>query len=659
MIAAAKLGILMLYRFFVVSCVLVTACSATVGSWWFACSPVDGRCPPGFLPSDQGNNCVCGALPIDRCDEQHCRAYLRSGYWAGYVPEHRYLRSEPHSTEGAGTNGSRFELYTGKCPRGFCENGEVGKPLLLPGPNSSAKELNQIVCGTTRKGILCGECSPGFGPGVNLFLAPCVHCATDPLSQVGWLLWLLLEVLPLLLMLAAFLIFDINLLAGPLNSYLLYAQFIAASFPISTAGPIVISNSASSVIVRFFYVIFFGIFNLQFFSFLLPPFCISPGAANLDQVDVILIKTFTRLLPFIVILAIIALQWCNQYGYCRLTACWHYLSYRFKVVRWLTSRLTGRSTAHGLSALFVLVYTRFLSYGGVLCDHNVIEPSSKSNASAIAVLELQGNLFFFQAPKHIVIAVFILLLIIFMILLPTCLLLAYPALPQLQAKLQHSKYKVLRCVTGQKCLNVFSRPSIQHFGDLFQSSYKDNCRFFAGVLLLMRFVVVLAWNSQWSQSLQGGYVIMTALSLVVLTLHSLIRPHRRGWINVVDSLLYAHLAIVNLLGVYIFSNPNSRSAEESWMTLYLFAFFAPGVYLVLYVANVLRKRWWPHRRLLSSAVSAQATGDDAYVHIEHVVEVDPQIEEDPVREGVREVEKSYGSVTERNSRHQELWFTDN
>ena len=103
-------------------------------------------------------------------------------------------------------DGSKLELYTGKCPRGSCSGRENGAPILLPGPSNTSnltEELNEIVCGRTRKGLLCGECSPGYGPGVNLLLAPCVHCATDPLSQVGWLLWLLLEALPMLLMLAA------------------------------------------------------------------------------------------------------------------------------------------------------------------------------------------------------------------------------------------------------------------------------------------------------------------------------------------------------------------------------------------------------------------------------------------------------------------------
>ena len=575
-------AVLVLCRLFVISCVLTLGCSAAADTVECSvCTPLDGQCPPGFIVSGDCN-CVCGSegnvLPIDRCEDLSCRAYLRSGYWAGYV------------RHPAGTNGSRLELYTGKCPSGFCESGSA--PLLLPGLSNLSnltEDLNQVVCGTTRKGLLCGECSPGFGPGVNLFLAPCVHCATDPLSQVGWLLWLLLEALPLLLMLAAFLVFDINLLAGPLNSYLLYVQFVNASWPISSIGPITINNTAGSVVVRFAYIIFFGMFNLQFFSFLFPVFCIASSAAHLEQLDVIVIKVFTRLLPITIILAIIALQWCNQYGYCGVPKCWHYLTHRFKAVRWLTKRLSGQSAAHGLSAFIILTYTRFLTYGGVLYSVNTLEPSNPVNASTIQVMALQGNHEFFKHPKYIIVALAFLLLIIFTVLLPTFLLLVYPALPQLQTKLQQSKYRVLRRVSGLKCLSVFSRPSIQHFGDLFQSSYKDSCRFFAGVLLLVWIVVVVVWNV--SSSREEGYVIMTALSLLVLTLHSLLRPHRSRWINVVYSLMYTHLIAINILAVHIYANPvNMRFSQVSWMALYQFALFAPGVCVVLYLVSIQCKR---------------------------------------------------------------------
>ncbi len=162
-------AVLVLYRLFVTSCVLTLGCSAAADTVeCSACAPLDGQCPPGFVVSGDCN-CVCGSegnvLPIDRCDDLSCRAYLRSGYWAGYV------------RHPAGTNSSRLELYTGKCPSGFCESGSA--PLLLPGLSNLSnltEDLNQVVCGMTRKGLLCGECSPGFGPARGEPL-PCSLCA--------------------------------------------------------------------------------------------------------------------------------------------------------------------------------------------------------------------------------------------------------------------------------------------------------------------------------------------------------------------------------------------------------------------------------------------------------------------------------------------------
>ena len=82
-------AVLVLYRLFVTSCVLTLGCSAAADTVeCSACAPLDGQCPPGFVVSGDCN-CVCGSegnvLPIDRCDDLSCRAYLRSGYWAGYV----------------------------------------------------------------------------------------------------------------------------------------------------------------------------------------------------------------------------------------------------------------------------------------------------------------------------------------------------------------------------------------------------------------------------------------------------------------------------------------------------------------------------------------------------------------------------------------------
>ena len=45
-------------------------------------------------------------------------------------------------------------------------------------------------------------------------------------------------------------------------------------------------------------------------------------------------------------------------------------------------------------------------------------------------------------------------------------------------------------------------------------------------------------------------------------------------------------------------------------------------------------------------------------YIEHVVEVDPQVEEDPAMGG-RELETSVGKVANESSGHHELWLNAN
>ena len=77
------------------------------------------------------------------------------------------------------------------------------------------------------------------------------------------------------------------------------------------------------------------------------------------------------------------------------------------------------------------------------------------------------------------------------------------------------------------------------------------------------------------------------------------------------------------------------------------------------VSNLKLVIWRSCRRQSSAALSFEAAGDDAHVYIEHVVEVDPQVEQDPTMEGEREMETSFGKVANESSGHHELWFNAN
>ena len=537
-------------------------------------------CPPGYVV--EHGRCVCGSaqdiLQISRCDENITRAYIAGGTWVGYVPSTDY----PGECAESDTS-----LYFGTCPNGYCVN-ERHDQILLP-HNRSAEELDLLICGETRTGILCGKCRDGFGPGVNLFLAPCVDCKNDPLSQYGWLLWISLEFVPLCVMLFVVLYFNIDLLSGPFISYWMYIQVITASF--TAIGPIYIDNILSNDFMRFLFLMCFAIFDLQFITFLFPPFCLTRDGDKFDTLDMILFKSATRIFPLIFIIFVILYHKLQEWSFFNcLTMCDQSKPSKCsRITQWLTKRISFRSALQGLATFLILAYARFLTYCGSLFGRKTII-SNNPNAPAIEVVYLQGETGYFQDTRHIIYSTVTLLLILFIILPPLILLLLYPSLHQIQQLAINSRYKVLRWVFKHKAFGMFNTPRVQLFADLFQSSYKNKYRFFAGVLLITRIAIITVWNVAGSRS--RGFAVLATLSLCLLMLHALLQPNIKNWINVLDTLIYTYMTAINILASYIYST-NDNHALTSLNTFHVAALFLPALYPVLYLSRKLyfKLRW--------------------------------------------------------------------
>ena len=120
------------------------------------------ECPPGFKLERQ--ECECNFeehYGLLKCDDDF-HGLLTPGLWAGMV------RDET-------TNA--FELVTSICPRRFCnynntltnEHKNISE-IKLPWKSS---DLQEAICGETRKGILCGECAEGY---TTYFHSPDLQC---------------------------------------------------------------------------------------------------------------------------------------------------------------------------------------------------------------------------------------------------------------------------------------------------------------------------------------------------------------------------------------------------------------------------------------------------------------------------------------------------
>ena len=81
--------------------------------------------------------------------------------------------------------------------------------------------LNDQVCGPSNsKGLLCGECQDGFAVAAlwNIF---CINCTG---ASNGWIKFVATEYLPLTVIFILIIICAINIVSGPINSFIFFAQ---------------------------------------------------------------------------------------------------------------------------------------------------------------------------------------------------------------------------------------------------------------------------------------------------------------------------------------------------------------------------------------------------------------------------------------------------
>ena len=131
-------------------------------------------CPTFFYYSNTSHHCECGVnVGGVQCNQQG--AEVMSHYCVSTAEQ-----------EG--------QYYVGRCPFAHTAMNHTNRMLSeLP---SDPDQLNDVMCGPyNRRGLLCGQCISGYGPGVNHFNLKCANCSNIPTPlAVG--LYLLVELVP-------------------------------------------------------------------------------------------------------------------------------------------------------------------------------------------------------------------------------------------------------------------------------------------------------------------------------------------------------------------------------------------------------------------------------------------------------------------------------
>lgn len=440
------------------------------------------KCPPGFKLNDR-KDCVCNIeayYGLIKCDMENFHSYLMHGFWTGVLKS---------------ADGSDL-LFTGGCS--FCDYGSSISntseyEVVLP---QSHSDLDKAVCGETRTGILCGKCREGYAVH---FHSPGFLCKpTEPVDcKMGWLFYILSELLPVTVVFVAVLVLNISCTSGVVNGFILFSQMIV-TVDIDASGRIAFSDeSLRHSIWTEGYRIIYGFFNLDVFNCDCISFCLWENASVLDM---LVIKYITILYSLLLIVVVIFSL--NRWGgrccgkYCRITT-------------------VRNSVVHGISSFLVLCYAQCVRVSLNVLTPGYLHGEESNGLRPVPRVWLNGELPYYGG-KHLLYAVPAMFILCVIGLLPPVVLLAYPMLNRIASLFCCENIKVVNIITKKHTI-IRLKPLL----DCIQGCFKDNFRFFAGLYFLYRWVFQLLYMTGF-----GLYYVVSGLfTLFILALHSICQPY--------------------------------------------------------------------------------------------------------------------------------------
>ena len=489
-----------------------------------------GICPTWFVPNLKTGRCDCSKEneKIEQCKQYGNTTYITYGVCVTY------------------NNKSKLTVV-GECP--YNTASAKGHFHSLP---EEVLELNNQMCGPlNRTGLLCSQCRQGLGPAVLSYYRECLECMDEP---YGWILYFFITTSQTTIFCLFVIIFRFNAASPSLNGFVLVAQMITNTY---NYNPFFFNGTQHRISI--FIATFYGFWNLDFFRYVIPSFCIREGMSTLT---VIALEYTVALYP---ILFTVVVYYCITLhdNDCRLlVCCWRPFHRCF-------ARFRG---TWGLKGSVINAFATFL-----LLSYSKLCTISFNLLQSIKVIDVCGGKvdgMYYDASyvplskNHIPYLILTSAIIIVFIGLPALFILFY-------------QNKVF-----QKCLSCCKVKCvlIHELANICQGCFKNGTspgtrdyRWFAGLYLLLRTFILVTINHQYHHLVT--LIINSITALLVATL----RPYRVDFYNTVDTVFFLNFSIAS--SFYIFSKlygylPVGYTLEIS-VTLFE---FVPLVYITGYVA---------------------------------------------------------------------------
>ena len=452
------------------------------------------HCPTWFVPqSSHTDDCKCGAqILIDvKCYEHSNQSMIKSGSCMTY-------------------DGSTDVTVAGNCPYNSHTPDSDEVYIKLP---QNISHLNEFMCsGLDRTGILCSHCKHGLGIPVFSYTVHCLSCLE---SLSGWVLYIFLALFPTTIFFLIVIIFEIRVTSAPMNGFIFACQSISIVF---SSLPYLILNLSPfiQIIANVLYTVY-GFWNLDFFRYVIPSFCVSEYLTPIQVVALEYVVAFYPLLLIVTTFICVELHARD----CRLIVLlWRPFSRCLAFV--LKGRELNFSFVHAFSSFLLLSYSKILFVSLKLLSATRLFDSKGRVGPTMVYYDASIGYF---GSTHLPFALLAIFVLCGFVVLPALVLLLYPT-------------RIFQRSLG--CCRVRWH-ALHAFADTFNGYYKNGTegtrdyRYFAGLYLVFRilpFLIVLRISLY-------TWVLIIVLYALVSLLFAFLRPYKDNWINIWDSVVFA------------------------------------------------------------------------------------------------------------------------
>ena len=430
-------------------------------------------------------------------------------------------------------NDTSKDTVAGGCPFSNHHDGAYIFYVTLPNDTS---ELNTFTCsGLNRTDLLCSHCQKGLGPAVLSYTWQCVECFDE---RYGWLVYFAATLFPATILCLLVMVFQLHVTSAEMNVFVFLCQYITCVTALLSpyTNTYVYSDSHLTAIhfILFALLSFYGIWNLDFFQYFIPVFCIN---SDMSTLHALALEYIVAVYPLLLTLVIYVCVEMYDRGIRVVVCMWRPFHACFAHFgrRWNLKD----SVINTFATFLLLSYSKLLTVSYQLLDASTLYHITGRTVGP-PVLYYNASIGYFS-KEHLPFAVPALCVLLVFVAFPLLLLLLYP----------------MR--SFQRCLGYCTRIRwhfLHTFADAFQGCYKNGTngtrdyRYFAGLYLLFR-VILLVGSITMPSAFR--WLITVPVPVVISLLFALFRPYKNNCFNIIDCLAFALVALATFLIMYTYT----------------------------------------------------------------------------------------------------------